>query len=120
VAVSTTTEGEIEQDEEKAKVAAIELKSEMENIDADERLNKQQLHIETLTRELEELRGERKFCTPSVTRHHPDPVVKPPRMIRTSNITQDIPSTAPVLGEISYTMSVMLEKNETLDEDRKK
>jgi hypothetical protein len=40
-------------------------------------------------------------------------------MIRTSNITQDIPSTAHVLGKISYTMSVMLEKYETLDKDSK-
>jgi hypothetical protein len=119
VAISMTTEGEIEQDETKAKIVATELKTEMEQIDASECLKEQQLQIEALTRELEELRKDRQLCTPSVFSHHPDPVVEPPMVIRTSNISQDIPSTTPASGEISYTMSIMLEKYETLDNDSK-
>jgi hypothetical protein len=114
-----TTEWEIEQDEAKAKIVATELKTELEHIDASECLKEQQLQSEALTRELEELRKDRQLCTPSVFSHHPDPVVEPTMVIRTSNTTQDIPSTTPASGEISYTMSVMLEKYETLDEDSK-
>jgi len=91
----------------------------MENIDTDKCLKEQQLQIETLTHELAALRRERQLDTPSVTSHHPDPVMKPPRVISTSSIIQDKPSTTPASGEISYTMSVMLEKYETLDEDSK-
>ncbi len=118
-AISTTTEGEIEQDKEKEKVAALELKSEMINLDMDERMKAQQLQIDTLTRELEELRKERQFCIPSVASHHSDPVIEHPKVIRTSNVIQDITTAAPVHGEISYTMNAMLEKYETLDEDSK-
>jgi len=48
-AISTTTDGELEQDEEKARAAAILLKLQMTNIDADDRIKAQQLQIETLT-----------------------------------------------------------------------
>jgi hypothetical protein len=48
-AISTTTDGELEQDEEKARAAAIDLKLQMTNIDADDRIKAQQLQIETLT-----------------------------------------------------------------------
>jgi len=91
----------------------------MENIDTDKCLKEQQLQIETLTHELAALRRERQLDTPSITSHHPDPVMEPPRVISTSSIIQDKPSTTPASGEISYTMSVMLEKYETLDEDSK-
>jgi hypothetical protein len=119
VAVSTTTEGEIKHDKKTAKTVAVELKSEMAKAELQDLMKVQQSQIETLTQELEELRRDHQLCTPSVTSHHPEPVIEPPMMIRTSNITQDIPSTAPALGEISYTMGVMLEKYETLDEDSK-
>jgi hypothetical protein len=116
-AISMTTDRELEQDEEKAKVAAIKLKLQMTNIDADDRIKAQQLQIETLTRELEDLQKDRQFCTPSVTSHHSDPAVEPPTVILTSTITQDI--SIPVPGEISYTMNALLEIYETLDEDSK-
>jgi hypothetical protein len=113
VAIRMSTEGEIEHDEEKAKTAAIELKSEMEKADLQDLMTAQQSQIAALTRELEELRKkDRQFCTPSVTSHHSDPVAEPPIVIHTSSITQDIPSTTPASGEISYTTSVMLERYE--------
>jgi len=81
----------------------------MTNIDADDRIKAQQLQIETLTRELEDLRKDRQLCTPSVTSHHSDPTVEPP----TVTVGQDI--SIPVPGEISHTMNALLEKYETLD-----
>jgi hypothetical protein len=110
-AISLTTEGEIENDEEKAKTAALDLKSEMENINMVDQMRRQRAQIDQLTTDLENLRKDRQFSIASVASHHPDVVPAPPKVISTS--------CHPSNGDLSYTMQAMLEKYENLDEDSK-
>jgi hypothetical protein len=110
-AISLTTENEIENDKEKAKIAASELQSELENIDVAEQMRAQRTKIEQLVKELDDLRKERQPSTISVTSHHTDPIAAPPTVISTSGI--------PTNGELSYTMQVMLDKYKSLDDESK-
>jgi len=110
-AISLTTEGEIDNDEDKAKKTALELKSEMESIDAAEQIDRQRAQIDQLTKDLENSRKDRQSSTTSVTSHHPDIIAAPPTVISTS--------CHPSHGEFSHTMQAMLDKYESLDEDSK-
>jgi len=118
-AISQTTEAEIECDEAKAKTAAADLRTEFESMDLEECMLKQQSQIEALTQELEELRKGRQPSTISINTHHSTPTTDPPTIISTK---VELPGPPPMVsgtGEFSYTMNVVLEKYDTLDEDSK-
>jgi hypothetical protein len=113
---SLNTKEEMEQEEAKAKVAATELKSGLDNVamHAVDCINKQDNAIQQLTQELEELRKEHQQSTASVTNHLSNTVTGP---INTTTLPQSIDTnpgvsnstSVPAHGEISYTMNAMLE-----------
>jgi hypothetical protein len=116
-AVSETTEDEMEKDEIKANLAAIELRSELKNVDVNDVLKEQQLQIDLLLKELEQFKKGRQNSTESTASHHSTPIHEPPKVINTAIQSSGSVPAIPADGEISYTMQTMLEKYESLDED---
>jgi hypothetical protein len=107
------------QDKLKAKIAAEELRVELENVDVNEQLKEQQIKINLLLKELEESKKDRQTATASVTSHHSNPALEPLTLINTTVTSSDLIPETPAHGEISYTMKTMLEKYDTLDNDSK-
>jgi hypothetical protein len=118
-AISVNTSTEMDQDEMKAKLAAADLESELVNIDVNEQLKEQQMKIDLLLKELEEFRKDRQPSIESVTNHHSTPVTEPPKLINTAISSSVLAPATLAHGEISYTMSAMLDQYDMLDEDCK-
>jgi len=118
-AISVNSNTEMYQDKLKAKIAAEELRVELENVDVNEQLKEQQIKINLLLKELEESKKDRQTATASVTSHHSNPALEPLTLINTTVTSSDLIPETPAHGEISYTMKTMLEKYDTLDDDSK-
>jgi len=118
-AISINSSTEMHQDEIKAKLAAEELRSELENVDVNEQLKEQQLKIDLLLKELEEFKRDRQTGTASVMSHHSNHAIEPPMLINTTVPSSNLVPDTSAHGEISYTMKTMLEKYDTLDDDSK-
>jgi len=118
-AISVNSNTEMYQDKLKAKIAAEELRVELENVDVNEQLKEQQIKINLLLKELEESKKDRQTATASVTSHHSNPALEPLTLINTTVTSSDLIPETPAHGEISYTMKTMLEKYDTLDNDSK-
>jgi hypothetical protein len=114
-AISVTTAEELEKDAAKAILTAEELSSEMKQIDVNKLLNAQQAKMDLLLKELEEFRRDHQ----SVNSHHSNAAADPPKLINTAINSSGLASTTPAHGEISYTMTALLDKYDTLDEESK-
>jgi hypothetical protein len=115
-AISINSNTEMHQDEIKAKLAAEELRIELENVDVNDQLKEQQLKIDLLQKELEDLKKDRQTGTASDISHHS---TQPPMLINATVSSSELAPEISAHGEISYTMKVMLDKYDTLDEDSK-
>jgi hypothetical protein len=84
--ISINSSTEIYQDELKAKLAAEELRAELENVDVNEQLKEQQIKINLLQKELEEFKKERQTGRASIMSHHSNPAIEPPTLINATQL----------------------------------